>query len=52
MQDNRPKVGIITGWGERIGTREREEVKVNFIIRKPFDFFELMKQIDDTLNAK
>ncbi len=50
--ENRPKVGIITRWGERIETKEREEMKVNFVIRKPFDFSELMKQIDDTLNAK
>ena len=49
--ENRPKVGLITRWGERIGTREREEMKVNFVIRKPFDFSELMKQVDDTLCA-
>ncbi len=48
----RPKVGIITGWGERIGTREREEMKINFVIRKPFDLSELMKHINNVLNAK
>ncbi|MFQ5687630.1 MAG: response regulator [Candidatus Scalindua sp.] len=47
--ENRPKVGIITGWGERIDSKEREEMKVSFVIRKPIDFSELMKQVDDTL---
>ncbi len=50
--ENRPKVGIITGWGESIGTREREEMKIHFVIRKPFDLSELMKHINNVLNAK
>ncbi|MGR3175544.1 MAG: response regulator [Candidatus Scalindua sp.] len=49
--EKRPKIGIITGWGELINTNEREEMKVNFVITKPFDFSELMKQVDDTLGA-
>ena len=47
--EKRPKIGIITGWGELINTNEREEMKVNFVITKPFDFSELTKQVDDTL---
>ncbi len=49
--ENRPKVGIITRWGERIETKEREEMKVKFVIRKPFDLSELERHIDDALNA-
>ena len=49
--EKRPKIGIITGWGELINTNEREEMKVNFVTTKPFDFSELMKQVDDTLGA-
>jgi two-component system response regulator HydG len=47
--ENRPKVGIITRLGERIDTKEREEMKVDFFINKPFDSSELMKQVDGTL---
>ena len=49
--EKRPKIGIITGWGELIDTKEREEMKVNFVIRKPFDFLVIMKQVDDALGA-
>jgi CheY-like chemotaxis protein len=49
--EKRPKIGIITGWGELIDTKEREEMKVSFVISKPFDLSELMKQVDDTLGA-
>lgn len=47
----RPKIGIITGRDELIDTSEREEMKVEFIMKKPVDFTELMKNIDDALNA-
>ncbi len=49
--EKRPKIGIITGWGELIDTKEREEMKVSFVISKPFDFSELTKQVDDRLGA-
>jgi PAS domain S-box-containing protein len=42
----RSKIGIITGWGEKLKPIE-EGMNVDFVIRKPFDFSELTKQIND-----
>ncbi len=47
--EKRPKIVIITGWGELIDTKEKEEMKVSFVTKKPFDLSELAKQVDDTL---
>ncbi len=49
--EKRPKIGIITGWGELIDANEKEEMKVNFVIKKPFDFSDIMRQVDDALGA-
>ena len=48
--DERPKIGIITGWSELLRTKEKEEMSVDFFIKKPFDFTELEKFINDTLD--
>ncbi len=48
--DERPKIGIITGWSELLKAKEREEMDVDFFIKKPFDFTELEKFINDTLD--
>ncbi|MBS1258576.1 MAG: Sporulation initiation phosphotransferase F [Candidatus Scalindua arabica] len=48
--EKRPKIGLITGWGKLIGDNEKEKMKVSFVIRKPFDFSELIKQVNVTLN--
>ncbi len=49
--EKRPKIGIITGWSEFIKDKEREEMKVEFYIKKPFDFSELDKKISDVIGA-
>ncbi len=49
--EKRPKIGILTGTSELIGTKEREEMKVSFVMRKPFDFSELERHINGALNA-
>ncbi len=49
--EKRPKIGIITGWTEFIKDKEREEMKVDFFINKPFDFSELDKKISDVIEA-
>lgn len=41
--ENKPKTGIITGWREKLN---REEIKVDFILRKPFNLSELTKHIN------
>ena len=45
--EKRPKIGIITGWGDKLMPPEEEGLKVDFIIRKPFDFSELTKHINE-----
>ncbi|GJQ58341.1 MAG: hypothetical protein SCALA701_11420 [Candidatus Scalindua sp.] len=46
-----PKVGLITGWSEKIEIKDMEDLKVDFILRKPFNFSELSRQINDLFNA-
>ncbi len=45
--EKRPKIGIITGWSEKLKPLEEENMNVDFIIKKPFDFSELSKHIND-----
>jgi len=49
--ENMPKIGIITGWCEESNPVISEEFKVDFVVRKPFDFSELAKQINDVFDA-
>ncbi len=50
--EKKPKIGIMSGSGKKLKPPEDEELKVDFIIKKPFDFSELTKLIDDALVAK
>ncbi len=48
--ENRPKIGIITGW-LNTGHFEKEKVlKADFVSRKPFDFSELTISINNVLS--
>jgi len=49
--DKKPKVGLITGWDEKIKAKSEEVLKVDFIIRKPFDFSKLASHINEILGA-
>ena len=49
--EKRPKIGIITGWGEELKPIDKEGMKVDYIIRKPFNFSELTKHINDTFGV-
>ena len=42
-------MGMITGWKEEIVGKDKEELNVDFIIRKPFDFSVLSKHINDVI---
>ena len=46
-----PKIGIITGWGEKIKPIEEEGTKVDFVLKKPFKYSALSKCIDDAFSA-
>lgn len=50
VMDKRPKIGIITGWSEMIRNKEKEEMHVDFIIKKPFDFSALETVINGALD--
>ncbi|MGR3303462.1 MAG: response regulator [Candidatus Scalindua sp.] len=45
--EKRPKIGIMTGWGEKLKSIDEEGLKVDFIIKKPFDFSVLTGHIND-----
>jgi PAS domain S-box-containing protein len=40
--EERPKIGIITGWGEKLKSIDADDLKVDFIAKKPFNFNELL----------
>ncbi len=50
--DKRPRVGLITGWDEKIETINKKDLKVDFTIKKPFDFSELSRCINDAISAE
>ena len=45
--EKKPKVGLITGWSKKIDFEKDENLKVDFIVRKPFDLSELSKHINN-----
>ncbi|MBT6046951.1 MAG: DUF3365 domain-containing protein [Candidatus Scalindua sp.] len=45
--ERRPKIGIITGWDEKLKSIEEGELEVDFVLKKPFDFSMLIKDIND-----
>jgi len=45
--DKRPKIGIATGWGDKLKPIEEEALMVDFIIKKPFNLSELERKIGD-----
>jgi len=49
--DKRPKVGLITGWDEKL-TFDKGELKADFVAKKPFKLLELARQIDDVFSDK
>ena len=49
--NKRPKVGLITGWLEELEISSKEDWKVDFIVKKPFHFSELSKQINNVFSV-
>ncbi len=45
--EKRPKIGIITGCGEKLRPVDEEGIKVDFILKKPFKLSELSKYLND-----
>ena len=48
--ERRPKIGIITGWGEQLKPMEDDAYKVDFMLKKPFDFSEMTRLINNEFN--
>ena len=49
--EKRPKIGIITGWREKLERFDEEDTKADFILKKPFKLPELAKHINDLFGA-
>ncbi len=49
--ERRPKIGIITGWGEKLKSMEDENIKVDFILKKPFAFSEITMHLNSLFNS-
>ncbi|MCP5005438.1 MAG: PAS domain S-box protein [Planctomycetes bacterium] len=45
--NNRPKIGIITGWDNDLKLKEYEGLTIDFIIKKPFNFAELARYLNN-----
>jgi PAS domain S-box-containing protein len=45
--DKIPKIGISTGWGDKLKSIDEEDLKVDFLIKKPFSLSELERKISD-----
>ncbi len=50
--NKRPKIGVITGISEELKPLNEEGFNVDFIIRKPFHFLELTKQINTVMGVQ
>jgi Signal transduction histidine kinase len=50
--ERRPKIGIITGWDESVDVKKIEGIKIDFVIKKPFELLELARQINDVFTAE
>lgn len=49
--EKRPKIGIITGWGEKLKAIDGEGMKIDFIFKKPFNLSMLTKHINDAFGT-
>ena len=49
--DKIPKIGIMTGWNEKLKPMGGEDYKVDFILKKPFKHAELAKHINELFGA-
>jgi two-component system response regulator VanR len=44
-------VGMITGWGMEVDQTKKEETGLDFVIPKPFDFHQILKVVDETMES-
>ncbi|MBT6226690.1 MAG: response regulator [Candidatus Scalindua sp.] len=46
-QEKKPKIGMMTGWSEKIKAKEGKGLNIDFIIKKPFELSVLADHIND-----
>lgn len=49
--DKRPKAGLITAWKYTMEDVKKEGLKVDFVVRKPFNLSELRRDINNMVSA-
>jgi PAS domain S-box-containing protein len=49
---SRIPVGMITGWGMELDQTKKEESGIDFVISKPFDFHQILKVVDETMESR
>jgi CheY-like chemotaxis protein len=49
--DKRPKVGLITGWRYEMEDVKKEALRVDFVVKKPFKFSELRRDIKNIFST-
>jgi CheY-like chemotaxis protein len=49
--DKRPKVGLITGWRYEMEDVKKEDLRVDFVVKKPFKFSELRRDIKNIFST-
>ena len=48
----RTPVGMITGWGMEVDQKKIREYELDFLISKPFDFSQILRVVDETIQTK
>lgn len=51
-RDSKIPVAIITGWGEAVGSDEREAAEVDWVLTKPFDIPEIAEMAQEVAQRK
>ena len=47
--ENRPKIGLITGWADMLDSLNKDDMGVDFIVSKPIKYKQLSTIIKETL---
>ena len=49
--EKKPKIGMMTGWSEKLKDEEKNKLNIDFTIKKPFEFSVLAEHINDAFGA-
>ena len=51
-RDRKIPIAIITGWGEAVGSHERQVAEVDWVVTKPFDARQIAEMAHEVLRRK